>query len=93
MEAVFSIYHLWMKFPAGRTIATVWADAGIARRCYQDSLKVESTAKKLGVDALDFNLDPQHFPTEERPHPVGDLKEVQIGPLSTQMKKIGKTLG
>ncbi|RDX78625.1 hypothetical protein CR513_41077, partial [Mucuna pruriens] len=76
LEAVVSTHHLCMKFPVGRTVATVWANAGIARRCYEDSLKAESTAKKLGVNVLDFDLDPRHFPAEERPHPVEDLKEV-----------------
>ncbi|RDY06590.1 hypothetical protein CR513_09399, partial [Mucuna pruriens] len=93
LEATVSIHHLCMKFPVGQTIATVWADVGIARRCYEDSLKVESTPKGQGVNVLDFDLDPRHFSTEERPHPVGDLKEVQIGPSDTQKTKIDKTLG
>ncbi|RDX60860.1 hypothetical protein CR513_60963, partial [Mucuna pruriens] len=78
LEAVVSTHHFCMKFLAGRTDAT---------------FKVESTAKNLRVNVLDFDLDPRHFSTEERPHPVRDLKEVQIGPLDTQITKIGKTLG
>ncbi|RDY04064.1 hypothetical protein CR513_12272, partial [Mucuna pruriens] len=58
LEAVISTHHLCMKFLTGRTVATVWVDAGIARRCYEDSLKVESTSKKLGVNILDFDLYP-----------------------------------
>ncbi|RDX83648.1 hypothetical protein CR513_35415, partial [Mucuna pruriens] len=92
LEAVVSTHHLCMKFPAGRIVATVWADAIVARRCYEDSLRVESTIKEPGVNILDFDLDPQYFSIEERPHPVGDLKEVQIGPSDTQKTKIGKAL-
>ncbi|RDX72749.1 hypothetical protein CR513_47718, partial [Mucuna pruriens] len=80
------------KFPAGRTVATVWADATVAKRCYEDSLRVESTTKGPGVNVLDFDLDSRYFSTEERPHPVGDLKEVKIGPSNTQKTKISNTL-
>ncbi|RDX96450.1 hypothetical protein CR513_20886, partial [Mucuna pruriens] len=92
LEAVVSTHHLYMKFPAGRTVATVWVNVTVARKCYEDSLRVESTIKELRVNALDFDLDPRHFSTEERPHPMGDLKEVQIGPSDTQKTKIGKAL-
>ncbi|RDX87871.1 hypothetical protein CR513_30596, partial [Mucuna pruriens] len=69
--------------PVVYTVVDVEADARIARRCYEDHLKAESAAKKLGVNVLDFDLDPRLFPTEERPHPVGDRKEVQMEPLNT----------
>ncbi|RDX72746.1 hypothetical protein CR513_47722, partial [Mucuna pruriens] len=81
-----------MKFLAGRTVATVWADATVAKRCYEDSLRVESPTKGPGVNVLDFDLDPQYFSTEERTHPVGDHNEVQIRPSDTQKTKINKAL-
>ncbi|RDX69755.1 hypothetical protein CR513_51086, partial [Mucuna pruriens] len=59
------------------------ADTSVAKRCYED---------RPGVNVLDFDLDPRYFSTEERPHLVGDLKEVQIGPSDTQKTKINKAL-
>ncbi|RDX88408.1 hypothetical protein CR513_30008, partial [Mucuna pruriens] len=53
---------------------------------------MESTTKRPGVNVLDFDLDPRHFSIEERPNPMGDLKEVQIGPSDTQRIKIDKAL-
>ncbi|RDX83446.1 hypothetical protein CR513_35628, partial [Mucuna pruriens] len=41
LGAVVSTYHLCMKFPVGRTIAAIWADVTTARKCYEDSLRVE----------------------------------------------------
>ncbi|RDX69748.1 hypothetical protein CR513_51093, partial [Mucuna pruriens] len=92
LEAVVSTHHLCMKFPAGRAVVTIWAYATVAKRCYEDSLRIESTTKGPGVNVMDFDLDPRYFSTEERPHPVGDLKEVQIGPSDTQKTKIGIAL-
>ncbi|RDX99388.1 hypothetical protein CR513_17563, partial [Mucuna pruriens] len=61
-------------------------------RCDSGQKMVESTTKRPRVNILDFDLDSRHFSIEERPHPVGDLKEVQIGPSDTQRMKIGKAL-
>ncbi|RDX67041.1 hypothetical protein CR513_54133, partial [Mucuna pruriens] len=93
LEVVVSTHHLCMKFPAGRTIATVRADITTARRCYEDSLRIESTIKETGVNVLDIDLDPRYFSVEERPHLVGDLKEVRIGSSDNQKTKFGTTLG
>ncbi|RDX74230.1 hypothetical protein CR513_46052, partial [Mucuna pruriens] len=40
LRAVVSTYHLCMKYPTARGVGAIWADSGIARRCYQDSLRV-----------------------------------------------------
>ncbi|RDX88907.1 hypothetical protein CR513_29450, partial [Mucuna pruriens] len=73
-------------------VATVRADTGMARRCYEDTLRVRSTTTESTVNVLDLDIDPRHFHKEERPHPAEDLKEVYIGPLSTHVTKIGTTL-
>ncbi|RDX91658.1 hypothetical protein CR513_26331, partial [Mucuna pruriens] len=65
----------------------------MARRCYEDSLKVGLTLPGLTVNALDLDMDPRHLYESERPHPDEDLKEVQIGPLTTHVTKIGASLG
>ncbi|RDY09020.1 Retrovirus-related Pol polyprotein, partial [Mucuna pruriens] len=93
LEAVVSTHHLCMKFPTGRAIATVWVDITMARRCYEDSLRIELTAKEAEVNVLDIDLDPRYFSEEKRPHPVGDLKEVQIGLSADQKTNIGTMLG
>ncbi|RDX96114.1 hypothetical protein CR513_21272, partial [Mucuna pruriens] len=76
----------------GRTIATIWADITTARKCYEDSLKIELTTKEAEVNVLDIDLDPRHFSEEKRPHLVGDLKEVQIRLSASQKTSIGTTL-
>ncbi|RDX76977.1 hypothetical protein CR513_42971, partial [Mucuna pruriens] len=93
LGAVVSTYHLCMKFPVGQGVGSVWADSGVARRCYEDNLRVGLTSPGPAVNALDLNLDPRHLYENERPHPIEDLKEVQIGPLTTHVTKIGTTLG
>ncbi|RDY09049.1 hypothetical protein CR513_06652, partial [Mucuna pruriens] len=93
LEAVVSTHHLCMKFPTGRAIATVWADITTTRRCYEYSLRIELAAKEAEVNVLDIDLDPRYFSEEKRPHPVGDLKEVQIGLSANQKMNIGTMLG
>ncbi|RDX87783.1 hypothetical protein CR513_30703, partial [Mucuna pruriens] len=93
LEAVVSTHHLCMKFPTGRAITTVWADITTARRCYEDSLRIELASKEAEVNVLDIDLDPRYFSEEKRPHPVGDLKEVQIGMSADQKTNIGTMLG
>ncbi|RDX96071.1 hypothetical protein CR513_21320, partial [Mucuna pruriens] len=92
LEVVVSTHHLCMKFPTDRAVATVWADITTARRCYEDSLKIELAAKEAEVNVLDIDLDPRYFFEEKRPHPVGDLKEVQIGMSVDQKTNIGTML-
>ncbi|RDX66368.1 hypothetical protein CR513_54872, partial [Mucuna pruriens] len=93
LEAVVSTHHLCMKFPVGRTVTTVWADVTAARKCYEDNLRVELAAQEAEVNILDIDLDPRYFSEEKRPHPVGDLKEVQIVALISQKTSIDTTLG
>ncbi|RDY06334.1 hypothetical protein CR513_09686, partial [Mucuna pruriens] len=64
----------------------------MTRKCYEDSMRVGSMPTKPAVNVLDLYFDPRHFYGDERPHPAEDLKEVQIGPLSTHVTKIGTTL-
>ncbi|RDX99702.1 hypothetical protein CR513_17219, partial [Mucuna pruriens] len=92
LEAVVSTYHLCMKFPVGQTVATVWADITAAKKCYEDSLRIELNAQEDKVNVLDVDLDPRYFSEEKGPHPVGDLKKVQIGTSADQKTHIGTTL-
>ncbi|RDX95223.1 hypothetical protein CR513_22289, partial [Mucuna pruriens] len=82
LGAIVSTLHLCMKFP-------------VARRCYEDSLRVGSHPPKSTrsiVNILDLDLDPQCRYKHERPHPTEDLKEFQVGPLAMHKTKIGTTL-
>ncbi|RDY01387.1 Retrovirus-related Pol polyprotein from transposon 17.6, partial [Mucuna pruriens] len=92
LKAVVSTYHLCMKFPVGRKICSIWADSKLARRCYEDSLKIGNGPPTLTVNALDFDLDPPCIYESERPHPAEDIKNVQIRPLALQTTKVGTTL-
>ncbi|RDY04876.1 hypothetical protein CR513_11345, partial [Mucuna pruriens] len=89
LKAVVLTYHLCMKYPTVGGVGAIWADATIAKRCYQDSLKVGQ--RKAAVNTLSLELDPRCHEERERPLPVEKLKEVQVGPLN-QRTKIGTTM-
>ncbi|RDY12071.1 hypothetical protein CR513_03183, partial [Mucuna pruriens] len=93
LGAVVSTYHLCMKFPVGRKVASIWADSKLARRCYEDSLKIGGVPPPPPtVHALDLDLDPRCIYESERPHPAEDVKNVQIGPSVSHVTKVGTTL-
>ncbi|RDX66812.1 hypothetical protein CR513_54381, partial [Mucuna pruriens] len=92
LEAVVYTYHLCMKFPVGQTVVTIWADIPAARKCYEDSLRIELGVREDKVNVLDIDLDPRYFSEEKRPYPVGDLKKVQIGNSADRETHIGTTL-
>ncbi|RDX69401.1 hypothetical protein CR513_51488, partial [Mucuna pruriens] len=90
LKAVVSTYHLCMKYPIAGGVGAIWADATMAKRCYQDSLKVGQ--RKAAVNTLSLELDPRCHEERERPLPIDKLKEVQVGPLNNQRTKIGTTM-
>ncbi|RDX81362.1 hypothetical protein CR513_37972, partial [Mucuna pruriens] len=55
----------------------------MAKRCYEDSLRV-------GQRSLE--LDPRCHDERERPHLVEKLKEIQVGPRENQKTKIGTVM-
>ncbi|RDX97100.1 hypothetical protein CR513_20175, partial [Mucuna pruriens] len=67
-------YNIIMGRPA---LNRLRADSHMVRKCYEDSLKVGLCAP--AANALSLELDPRQN-ERERPHLVGELKEVQIGP-------------
>ncbi|RDY07703.1 hypothetical protein CR513_08149, partial [Mucuna pruriens] len=96
LGAAMSTYHLCMKFPVGHKVGSVWADSRIAKRCYEDSLKVGSKPQipaKPAINVLDLDLDPRSQYKSEGPHPAEDLKEIQLGPRASHLTKIGTALG
>ncbi|RDX73390.1 Retrovirus-related Pol polyprotein, partial [Mucuna pruriens] len=82
LGAIVSTYHL----------CSVWADSRLARRCYEDSLKIGSGPLEPAVHTLDFDLDPRCIYEGERPHPAEDVKVIQIGPSVSHVTKVGTTL-
>ncbi|RDX66936.1 hypothetical protein CR513_54244, partial [Mucuna pruriens] len=42
LGTVISTYHLCMKYPIGRRVGSIWVDSWVARRCYEDSLRIRS---------------------------------------------------
>ncbi|RDY11362.1 hypothetical protein CR513_03994, partial [Mucuna pruriens] len=82
-------------FPVDQRIGSVWADSHVARRCYEDSLRVgshPSKATKSTVNVLDLDLDLRCQYEHEGSHPAEDLKEIQLGPLAVHKTRIGRTL-
>ncbi|RDX71123.1 hypothetical protein CR513_49569, partial [Mucuna pruriens] len=74
LKAVVSTYHLCMKYPTVGGVGAIWADATMAKRCYQDRLKVGQ--RRAAVNTLSLELDPRCHGERERPLPVDKLKEV-----------------
>ncbi|RDX57864.1 hypothetical protein CR513_62866, partial [Mucuna pruriens] len=95
LGVVVSTLHLCTKYPVGQEVGRVWVDHRVARRCYEDSLKIgsqPSRVEELDVNVLDLDLDPTCEDERERPLLAEDLKEVSIGPKPAHKTKIGTTL-
>ncbi|RDX92392.1 hypothetical protein CR513_25479, partial [Mucuna pruriens] len=95
LGAVVSTYHLCMKYLVGKEVGRVWANHRVARRCYEDSLRIGSRptrADRPDVNVLDLDLDPRCNDERERPLPAKDLKEINIDTSLVHKKKIGTAL-
>ncbi|RDX69355.1 hypothetical protein CR513_51539, partial [Mucuna pruriens] len=57
LKAIVSTYHLCMKYPTTEGVGAVWADSSMAKRCYQDSLKVGQ--RRSAINTLSLELDPR----------------------------------
>ncbi|RDX96548.1 Retrovirus-related Pol polyprotein from transposon 17.6, partial [Mucuna pruriens] len=77
----------------GAMVCSIWADSKLAKRYYEDSLKIGGVPPPpLTVHALDLNLDPRCIYESERPHPAEDVKNMQIGHSVSHTTKVGTTL-
>ncbi|RDX78447.1 hypothetical protein CR513_41276, partial [Mucuna pruriens] len=85
-----ALNRLKAVYPTTRGVGAVWADSSIAKRCYQDSLRVGQ--RRSAVNTLSLALDPRCHEERERPHPGEKLKEVQVGPLENQTTRVGTTM-
>ncbi|RDY06982.1 Retrovirus-related Pol polyprotein from transposon 17.6, partial [Mucuna pruriens] len=93
LGTIVSTYHLCLKYPVGKEVGRVWTDHRVARRCYEDSLKIGSwLANRSDVNVLDLDLDPRCDDDRERPLPAEELKEINISPDPTHKTKIETTL-
>ncbi|RDX61681.1 hypothetical protein CR513_60066, partial [Mucuna pruriens] len=86
LKAIVSTYHLCMKYPTSEGVGSVWANSNMARRCYEDSLRVGQ--RMSAVNTLSLELDPRSHDERERPHPMKKLKEIQIDLRENQKTKI-----
>ncbi|RDX84072.1 hypothetical protein CR513_34929, partial [Mucuna pruriens] len=77
-------------YPTAGGVGAIWADSSVAKRCYQDSLRVGQG--RLAVNTLSLELDSRCHEERERPLPVEKLKEVQVGPLENQRTRVGTTM-
>ncbi|RDX68266.1 hypothetical protein CR513_52757, partial [Mucuna pruriens] len=73
-----------MKFSVGRRGGSVWANSRLTQCYYEDSLRVGSQPSR----AKDSVVNSEH----ERPLPVENLKEIQIGPSTACKTKISTML-
>ncbi|RDX84456.1 hypothetical protein CR513_34490, partial [Mucuna pruriens] len=74
LKAIVSTYHLCMKYPTSEGVGIVWADSNMAKRCYEDSLRVGQ--QRSVVNTLSLELDPRGHNERKRSHPVEKLKEI-----------------
>ncbi|RDX97869.1 hypothetical protein CR513_19309, partial [Mucuna pruriens] len=56
LGVIVSTYHLYMKFPVSWEVGSVWADSRVARRCYEDSLRVGVEPIGVGCECLRFGF-------------------------------------
>ncbi|XP_020206425.1 uncharacterized protein LOC109791529 [Cajanus cajan] len=102
LKAVVSTPHLTMKFLGhDRRIISVRANQQVARQCYANSLETTSPNEqhKNNLNALAHadheevtDLDPRSDARDERPSPVDELNDLQIGKLPGQTTKISRQL-
>ncbi|RDX68188.1 hypothetical protein CR513_52839, partial [Mucuna pruriens] len=62
LGAEVSTYHLCMKYLMGKEVGRVWADHRVARRCYEDNLRIGSRpawGDWPDVNVLDLDLNPR----------------------------------
>ncbi|RDX66755.1 hypothetical protein CR513_54442, partial [Mucuna pruriens] len=74
------------QYPVSDGVGSVWADSHMARKCYEDSLRMGQCVST--VNALSLELDPRGHDERERPRLTEELKEVQIGPKEIHKTKI-----
>ncbi|RDX63122.1 hypothetical protein CR513_58483, partial [Mucuna pruriens] len=76
LKAIVSTYHLCMKYPMGSGVGSVWADSHMARKCYEDSLRVGQR-----VNALSLEFDPRVATNAKDLIRSKDLKRcIRMGP-------------
>ncbi|RDX97492.1 hypothetical protein CR513_19730, partial [Mucuna pruriens] len=90
LKAIVSTYHLCMKYLTNKGVGSIWADSSMARRCYEDSLRVGQ--QRSAVNTLSLELDLRSHDERERPHPMEELKKVQIGKQKSQKARIGTVM-
>ncbi|RDX87835.1 hypothetical protein CR513_30632, partial [Mucuna pruriens] len=90
LRVVVSTLHLCMKYPVGQEVGRVWVDHRVARRCYENSLRIGSQLSQAGepnVNVLNLNLDPMCEDERERPLLAEDLKEEDESHLVTFLRE------
>ncbi|XP_020224305.1 uncharacterized protein LOC109806344 [Cajanus cajan] len=97
-----STLHLTMKFPGSNgKIISVRENQKTARECYAESLKVSPSEERhrgepptiahiAQVDITD--LDPRSESYDDRPSPIDELDDLQVGKLLGQCTKISRQL-
>ncbi|RDX57639.1 hypothetical protein CR513_63103, partial [Mucuna pruriens] len=80
-----------MKYPIKKEVGVIWADQKVARKCYEDILRVgprSSGGRGATINFLDLDLDPREQFEDQRPCPAEELKE--RGKLGEEKKKAPK---
>ncbi|XP_062100642.1 uncharacterized protein LOC133806568 [Humulus lupulus] len=96
LKAITSIYHLAVKFPTPKGIASMKREQKEARECYNTSLRTfvkpwESMAMVMHGGKNPQELDPRVI-EELGAEPVEDLEEIVVMEEPLQKLKVGKSL-
>ncbi|XP_052193804.1 uncharacterized protein LOC127802147 [Diospyros lotus] len=104
LDMVASTRALTVKFPTNNGIGCVRGEQHLARRCYEDAVKMGAKGKKvnlvaggtqrpLGQSGVNYDLDPREVDCDKASDPVEELEEVPASEVDAERcLKLGKNL-
>ncbi|XP_052176651.1 uncharacterized protein LOC127790956 [Diospyros lotus] len=104
LDMVASIRALTVKFPTDNGTGCVRGEQHLARRCYEDAVKMGAKGKRVNVVAggaqrpssqsgVNYDLDPREVDCDKASGPVEELEEVPTSEVDAERcLKLGKNL-
>ncbi|XP_052177535.1 uncharacterized protein LOC127791591 [Diospyros lotus] len=104
LDMVTSTRALTVKFPTTNETGCVRGEQHLARRCYEDAVKMGTRGKKVNVvtegaqrpssrSGVSYDLDPREVDCDKATGPVEELEEVPISEVDAERcLKLGKNL-
>jgi len=104
LDVVTSTRTLTVKFPTSNDIGCVGGEQHLARRCYEDAVKIGVRGKKVNVVSRDepramtkkgvsHDLDPREVDADRATGPIEELEDVQVSEVDLERcLKLGRGL-